>query len=117
MHGEKRAFQNRLGLAYSRKEIYHFCFVLLCIGGQMPSTSPRGAYIRRSNLTEGFFALRFWGLLFGGAYTWGGLFSEFYGIAQPRSRSSLSSFSRHERELWKRELDCSPGNFANDTTM
>ena len=34
----------------------------------------RGAYIRRGDLTEGFFALRFWG-----AYAWTGLFSEFYG--------------------------------------
>ena len=31
--------------------------------------------------------------------------------------SSLSSFSRHERELWERELECSLGNFANNTTM
>ena len=28
----------------------------------------------------GFFALRVWGLISGGAYTWRGLFSEFYGI-------------------------------------
>ena len=25
-----------------RKDIYHFCFVLLCMRGQIPSTSPRG---------------------------------------------------------------------------
>ena len=31
----------------------------------------------------GFFALRVWGLIFGGAYTWRGLFSEFYGISVP----------------------------------
>ena len=44
-----------------------------------PSTSPRGAYIWRGDLTEGF--LHYWlgGLLFGGDYTWRGLFSEFYG--------------------------------------
>ena len=29
-----------IGLACSRKEIYHFCFVLPCIQGQIPSTSP-----------------------------------------------------------------------------
>ena len=39
-----------------------------------------GAYIWRGDLTEGFFALPDWGLIFGGAYTWRGLFSEFYGI-------------------------------------
>ena len=41
-------------LACNGKEIYHFCFVLLCIRGQIPSISPRGAYIRRGDLTEGF---------------------------------------------------------------
>ena len=40
------------------------------------STSPRGAYIWRGDLTEGFLHnLPVWG-----AYTWRGLFSEFYGI-------------------------------------
>ena len=45
-----------------------------------PSTSPRGAYIWRGDLTEGFLRYRFWGLIFGGACTWRGLFSEFFGI-------------------------------------
>ena len=67
-----------IGLACSGKEIYHFCFVLLCIWGQFPSTSPRGAYIWRGDLTEGFLRYRLGGLIFGGAYTWRGLFSEFY---------------------------------------
>ena len=31
-----------IGLACSGKEVYHFCFVLLCIRGQIPSTTPRG---------------------------------------------------------------------------
>ena len=44
------------------------------------STSPRGAYIWRGDLTEGFLRYRFGGLIFGGAYTWRGLFSKFYGI-------------------------------------
>ena len=57
-----------IGLACSGKEIYHFCFVLLCIRGQIPSTSPPGAYIRRSDLTEGFLRYDFGGLIFGGAY-------------------------------------------------
>ena len=29
---------------------------------------PQGAYIRTGDLTEGFFALQVWGLIFGGAY-------------------------------------------------
>ena len=48
--------------------------------GNFPSTSPQGAYIWRGDLTEGFLRYRFGGLIFGGTYTWRGLFSEFYGI-------------------------------------
>ena len=43
--------------------------------GNFLSTSPRGAYIWRGNLTEGFLRYRFRGLIFGGTY-----FREFYGI-------------------------------------
>ena len=62
-----------IGLACSEKEIYHFCFVLLCIRGQIPSTSPSGAYMRRGDLTEGFCitilgGLYLEGLIHGGAY-------------------------------------------------
>ena len=62
-----------MGLACSGKETYHFCFVLLCIRGQIPSTSPPGAYIRRDDLTEGllcydFGGLYLEGLIHGGAY-------------------------------------------------
>ena len=39
-----------------------------------------GAYILRGDLTEGFLHYKFEGLIFGGAYTWRGLFSEFYGM-------------------------------------
>ena len=48
--------------------------------GNFPSTNPRGAYIWRSDLTEGFLRNRIGGLIFGGAYTWRTLFSEFYGM-------------------------------------
>ena len=48
--------------------------------GNFPSTSPGGAYIWGGDLTEGFLRYRFGGLIIGGAYTWRGLFSEFYGI-------------------------------------
>ena len=57
-----------------------FCFILLCIQGQIPSTRPWGAYIRTGDLTGGFLHYDVGGLIFGGAYTWRGLFSEFYGI-------------------------------------
>ena len=68
MYGGKFAFQKLTELACSGKEIYHFCFVLLCIRGQIPSISPPGAYIRRGDLTEGFLRYDFGGLIFGGAY-------------------------------------------------
>ena len=56
-----------IGLACSGKEIYHFCFVLLCIRGKILSTSPPGVYIRRGDLTEGFLRYGFGWLIFGGA--------------------------------------------------
>ena len=67
-----------VGLACSGKEIYHFCFVLLCIRGQIPSTSPPGGLYSEGRFDGGFFALRFWGayiilegLIHGGAYIFG----------------------------------------------
>ena len=38
------------------------------------------AYICRGYLTDGFLRYKFGGPIFGGAYTWRGLFLEFYGI-------------------------------------
>ena len=69
-----------IGLACSGKEIYHFCFVLLCIQGQIPSTSPPGGLYSEGRFNEGFLRYNFRELIFGGAYTRKGLFSEFYGI-------------------------------------
>ena len=63
-----------VGLDCSGKEIYHFCFVLLCIRGQIPSTSTPGGLYSEGRFNGGFFALRFWGglylegLIHGGAY-------------------------------------------------
>ena len=75
IYGGKFASQNRLGYPYSWKKIYSFWFVLLCIWGQFPSTSPPGGLYLEGQFNRGFFALRVWG-----AYTWRGLFSEFYCI-------------------------------------
>ena len=60
-----------IGLACSGKEIYHFCFVLLCIRRQIPSTSPPGGLYSEGQFNGGFFAFRFWG-----AYIWTGLYME-----------------------------------------
>ena len=45
----------------------------------------------RGDLAEGFLRYRFGGLIFGGAFTWRGLFSEFYGITM---------FPAHFEKLW-----------------
>ena len=49
-----------VGLDCSGKEIYHFHFALLCIRGQIPSTSPPGSLYSEGRFNGGFFALRFW---------------------------------------------------------
>ena len=63
-----------IGLACNGKEIYHFCFVLLCIRGQIPSTSPPGGLYSEGRFNGGFFCvtisggLYLEGLVYGGAY-------------------------------------------------
>ena len=64
-----------VGSKFAVFALFYFVFE-----GNFPNTSPRGAYIWRGNLAEGFLRYRIWGLIFGGAYTSRGLFSEFYGI-------------------------------------
>ena len=54
-----------------------FALVYFVFEGNFPSTSPRGSYIWRGNLTKGFLRYRFGGLIL----NWRGLFSEFYGIS------------------------------------
>ena len=63
-----------VGSKFTVFALFYFVFE-----GNFPSTSPRGAYIWRGDLTEGFLRYQFGGLIFRGAYTWRGLFSEFYG--------------------------------------
>ena len=70
-----------VGSTFTVFALFYFVFE-----GNFPSTSSRGAYIWRGDLTEVFFALPVWG-----AFTWRSLFSEFYGIFEPReSKISLS---------------------------
>ena len=53
-----------------------FVLFFFVFEGNFPSTSPGGPYIWS----------RLRGLIFGGAYTWRGLFSEFYGIKLEANR-------------------------------
>ena len=78
-----------------------FALFYFVFEGNIPSTSPRGAYIWRGDLTEGFLRYRFGGLIFGGAYTWRGLFSEFYG--------TLLALAIYRPELNQRLLTLSIG--------
>ena len=57
-----------------------FALFYFVFEGNFPSKSPWRPYIRSGHLTEGFLRYRFGGLIFGGAYTYRGLFSEFYCI-------------------------------------
>ena len=45
-----------------------FALFYFVFEGNFPSTSPRGAYIWRGDLTEGFLRYRIGGLILGGAY-------------------------------------------------
>ena len=51
-----------------RSKFTIFALFYFVFGGNFQSTSPRGAYIWRDDLTEGFLCYRFGGLIFGGAY-------------------------------------------------
>ena len=69
---------DRASLIVGRKfTIFSLFYVVF--EGNFPSRRPWGSYIWRGDLTEGFLRYRSGGLIFGGAYTWRSLFSEFYG--------------------------------------
>ena len=52
-----------VGSKFTVFALFYFVFE-----GNFPSSSPRGAYIWRGDLTEGFLRCRFGGLIYGGAY-------------------------------------------------
>ena len=52
-----------VGSKFTVFALFYFVFE-----GNFPSTSPRGAYIWRGDLTEDFLRYPFGGLIFGGAY-------------------------------------------------
>ena len=87
IYGREICVSKSIGLAFSGKEIYHFCSVLLCVRGQIPSTNPPRGLYSEGRFNGGFFALRFWG-----AYIWRGLFSESYGIMRTLLDKQWKSF-------------------------
>ena len=86
MYGGKFWFQNIIdwaslivGSKFTVFALFYFVFE-----GSFPKYKPPGAYNWRGDLTVGFLRYEFGGLTFGGAYTWRGLFSEFFGILTPK---------------------------------
>ena len=59
--------------------LYLLCFIISYLGNFFFKYKSPGAYIRRGDLTEGFFALRVGGGggIFGVSYTWGAYFRTF----------------------------------------
>ena len=83
------------GLAIFLERNLPLFFVLLCATGQFPSTSPPrggggGLIFGGAILQKVFCVTSLGGFIFGGAYTWMSLFSEFYGMQQQLVTSSLS---------------------------
>ena len=66
-----------------RSKFTIFALFYFVLEGNFPSTSPRGAYVWRGDLTEGLLRYEF-----GGSYIWRGLFSEFYGMFARRTGGS-----------------------------
>ena len=92
-----------IGLACSGKEIYHYCFVLLCIRGQIPSTSPPGGLPVYSvgRFKGEFFALRFWG-----AYIWRGLYMEALTFGILRYTNTTSHLNKLRILIFEWKIPC-----------
>ena len=89
-----------VGSKFTVLALFYFVFE-----GNFPSTSSRGAYIWRGDLMEGFLHYQFGGLIFGGAYTCRGLFSEFYGIVTLYIYFSFLFSATKEHLSWKSWAD------------
>ena len=84
-----------VGSKFTVFALFYFVFE-----GNFQVQARRGAYIWRGELTESFLRYEFRGLIFGGAYTPRGLFSEFYGtlLSSPApgpKTIDLSMFRQH----------------------
>ena len=71
-----------VGSEFTGCALFYFVFK-----GNFSNKSPRGAYIWRGDLTEGFLCYRFGGPW---AYIWRGLFSKFYGSWRQMSKGATN---------------------------
>ena len=86
IYGGKFAFQNRLGYLIVGRNFTIFSLFYFVLEDTIFKHKPPGAYIRRGHLTKRFLRYGFEGHIFGGAYTWRGLFSEFDGMGRTKDR-------------------------------
>ena len=94
-------------------------FAFFWIWGQFPSTGPGrgGGLYLEGRFNRGFFALWVSGLIFEGAYTWKGLFSEFYGTIQGcRLIQQVGGESNTEGFLLVQVFFCFPTKVAQGHT-
>ena len=77
MYGGKFAFQNRLGQLVVGRKFTIFALFYFVFEGKFQVQAPRGAYIRRGDLTGGFLRYEFGGLIFGGRIHGGDYFRNF----------------------------------------
>ena len=86
------------------RKITIFALFYFVFDGKFQVQAPRG---RRDDLTSGFLGYHFGGLIFGGAYTWMGLFSEFYGTMK---LSRVSFFGEYAKKKLSSQIASSFSN-------
>ena len=64
----------------NRRKFTVFALFYFVFEGNFQVQAPRGAYIWRGDLRDGILRYEFGGFIVVAAYTWRGLYSEFYGI-------------------------------------
>ena len=87
-------FQNRLGYLVVGRKFTLFAFFYFVFEGKFQEQAPRGAYIRRGDLTEGFLSYDFGYDFF--AYIWRGSYMEglIFGILRYFCQYILTGFQR-----------------------
>ena len=80
IYGGKFGFNIDWATLINGRKFTVFALFYFVFEGNFEVQAPPGGLYLEGRFNGGFFALRVWGLIFGGAYTWRDLFSEFYGI-------------------------------------